>query len=377
MVNRLFVRDRSVQVKIEVTPVLRGCVYEPEERIVLAAVEERFGFAAMQVLSFPDLYAGKLVAGLDRQHPRDLFDIAGLLSSEGIDEPLRTAFVVYLISHGRPIAELLAPARRELDDEFARGFAGMVETPVTVEDLLRTREARALDHPCGRRRRPVGRADGPTPPAPGARSCVRTAPWHAPPDSREASQAPPRAPRYGFAGSRPPGAARRSCSACAHPRPPPPAAASAAPPRRAAKAPPAPRGEPPSPRPAPPSACPVRSRTAAARTAPWRASRSRRDAIPPPAASPARTATPVRFPGCRRGRPAFLREGRTGSKLPNRGRDHPQVLCRNRHAYENNACRTPLPALRHRTRADEPQQRSHQKITREPNAYGMLVFTFR
>ena len=139
-VNRLFVRDRSVQVKIEVTPVLRGCVYQPEVRAVSAVVEERFGFAAMQVVSFPDLYAGKLVAGLDRQHPRDLFDIAGLLSSEGVDEPLRTAFVVYLISHGRPIAELLAPARRELDDEFARGFAGMVETPVTLDDLLRTRE---------------------------------------------------------------------------------------------------------------------------------------------------------------------------------------------------------------------------------------------
>ena len=98
----------------------------------------------------------------------------------------------------------------------------------------------------GRRHRPVGRADGPTPPAPGARSCARTAPWHAPPDSREASQAPPRAPRCGFAGSRPPCATRRSCSACAHPRPPPPAAASAARPRRAAKAAPAPRGEPPS-----------------------------------------------------------------------------------------------------------------------------------
>ena len=88
---------------------------------------------------------------------------------------------------------------------------------------------------------------------------------------------------------------------------------------------------------------------------------------PPPL--PLEQRPPVRFPGCRRGRPASLREGRTGSKLPNRGRDHPQVLCRNRHAYQNNACRTPLPALRHRTRGDEPQQRSHQKITREPNAY--------
>ena len=53
---------------------------------------------------------------------------------------------------------------------------------------------------------------------------------------------------------------------------------------------------------------------------------------PPPL--PLEQRPPVRFPRCRRGRPASLREGRTGSKLPNRGRDRPQVLCRNRHAYK-------------------------------------------
>ncbi len=142
-VNRLFVRDRGVQVKIEVTPVLRGCVYEPERRTVSAGVEERFGFAAMQLVSFPDLYAGKLVAALDRQHPRDLFDLRGLLSNEGVDERLRTAFVVYVISHGRPIAELLAPRKRELAAEFARGLAGMVETPVALDDLIRGRGRRS------------------------------------------------------------------------------------------------------------------------------------------------------------------------------------------------------------------------------------------
>ncbi len=63
-----------------------------------------------------------------------------MLSNEGIDERLRTAFVVYLVSHGRPLAELLAPTRRELGDEFARGLAGMVETSVALEDLVRTRE---------------------------------------------------------------------------------------------------------------------------------------------------------------------------------------------------------------------------------------------
>ena len=69
VVNKLFVRDRNVQVKIEVTPVLRGCVYEPEERTVSNAVERQFGFAAIQVVSFADLFAGKVVAALDRQQP--------------------------------------------------------------------------------------------------------------------------------------------------------------------------------------------------------------------------------------------------------------------------------------------------------------------
>jgi predicted nucleotidyltransferase component of viral defense system len=29
----------------------------------------------MPVVSFADLFAGKIVAALDRQHPRDLFDV--------------------------------------------------------------------------------------------------------------------------------------------------------------------------------------------------------------------------------------------------------------------------------------------------------------
>lgn len=139
-VNKLFVRDGRVQVKIEVTPVLRGCVYEPEEREVSPAVERQFGYAAIKVVSFADLFAGKLVAALDRQHPRDLFDVRGLLAREGLDDRLRTAFIVYLISHNRPLAELLAPARRDIAEEFRRGFAGMTEVPVALDDLVRSRE---------------------------------------------------------------------------------------------------------------------------------------------------------------------------------------------------------------------------------------------
>ena len=79
-VTKLMVRADGVQIKIEVTPVLRGCAYEPELRSVSDRVERQFGFAEMQLVSFPDLYAGKIVAALDRQHPRDHFVLGAAVS---------------------------------------------------------------------------------------------------------------------------------------------------------------------------------------------------------------------------------------------------------------------------------------------------------
>lgn len=140
IVTKLLIRQGNAQVKIEVTPVLRGCVFDPAPRAVSAAVEEAFGFAEIQVVSFADLYAGKIVAALDRQHPRDFFDIRDLLANEGMTGDLRSAFIVYLISHNRPIAEILAPQRRPLEPEFLRGFDGMTESRVRVAQLETARE---------------------------------------------------------------------------------------------------------------------------------------------------------------------------------------------------------------------------------------------
>ena len=76
-----------------------------------------------------------------RQHPRDLFDVRDLLANEGISEEIRRAFIVYILSHNRPMAEVLAPARIDIEQEFARGLAGMTEQAVTLGNLLETREA--------------------------------------------------------------------------------------------------------------------------------------------------------------------------------------------------------------------------------------------
>lgn len=141
IVTKLVVRSGGTQVKIEVTPVLRGCVYEPVLSTVSPAVEDAFGFAEMRIISFADLYAGKIVAALDRQHPRDLFDVRTLLANEGVSDELRRAFIVYVLSHDRPIAEVLAPTRKPLADEFRRGFEGMTSDQVTLADLEATREA--------------------------------------------------------------------------------------------------------------------------------------------------------------------------------------------------------------------------------------------
>ena len=140
-VTKLFVRDAGVQIKIEVTPVMRGCAYAAELRGVSPAVEAAFGFAEMKVLSFPDLYAGKIVAAFDRQHPRDLFDVRDLLANEGIDDRLRAAFIVYLLSHNRPMAEVLAVRPKDIAAEFVAGFQGMTAEPVTVEELIAARAA--------------------------------------------------------------------------------------------------------------------------------------------------------------------------------------------------------------------------------------------
>ncbi len=139
-VTKLIVRADSVQIKIEVTPVLRGTVYQPELRPVSPAVEDAFGFAEISVVSFADLYAGKIMAALDRQHPRDLFDVRDLLANEGIGDELRRAFVVYLLSHGRPMFEVLAAVPKDISAEFMRGFEGMTDAPVTIDELVAARQ---------------------------------------------------------------------------------------------------------------------------------------------------------------------------------------------------------------------------------------------
>lgn len=137
---RVLVRSPLAQIKVEVSPVIRGTVHVPQERDVVALVEDEFGFAAISVVSLPDLYGGKICAALDRQHPRDLFDVMLMLREEGLTREIFEGFLVYLISHRRPMSELLAPRWKPLAGIFQAEFAGMTREPVTLEQLESTRQ---------------------------------------------------------------------------------------------------------------------------------------------------------------------------------------------------------------------------------------------
>ncbi len=138
--TRILTRLNGAEVKIETSPVMRGIVHGPERRAVTAAVADEFGYAEMQIVAFEDLFAGKLHAALDRQHPRDLFDIKLLYENEGMTDDLFRTFLVYLASSPRPAHELLNPNSLELDGPFRLEFEGMTRRAVSLDALIATRQ---------------------------------------------------------------------------------------------------------------------------------------------------------------------------------------------------------------------------------------------
>ncbi|MGF6177731.1 hypothetical protein ABIE33_006051 [Ensifer sp. 4252] len=99
----------------------------------------------MQVVSFEDLFGGKLHAAVDRQHPRDLFDVKLLYENEGLTDALFRTFLIYVASSGRPPHELVRPSLADLDEAFVKEFEGMTIEPVGLDDLKAARTRMTAD----------------------------------------------------------------------------------------------------------------------------------------------------------------------------------------------------------------------------------------
>ena len=138
---KLNCQGRNAQIKIEVNTITRGNIFPTEFMQVVESVQDEFGkFAAINVVSFAELYGGKICAAIDRQHPRDLFDVKLLLENEGLTDDIWEGFKIGLISHYKPISELLSPILKDQKSAFEKQFSGMTSEIFTYDDYDNTRK---------------------------------------------------------------------------------------------------------------------------------------------------------------------------------------------------------------------------------------------
>lgn len=138
---KLQINHAKALIKLEVNQGIRGVIDTPVNMELCHNAQETFdAFCAIQVVPFSQLYGGKICAALDRQHPRDLFDVRDLLANEGISEDIKTGFIFTLLSSRRPIQEILFPHFIDQRQAFANQFQGMSAVPFTYEDFETTRE---------------------------------------------------------------------------------------------------------------------------------------------------------------------------------------------------------------------------------------------
>ncbi len=137
---KLHISTAKAQIKIEVNQINRGVLEKPIKLpLCTKAQKEFYAFATISVISMGQLYGGKICAALDRQHPRDLFDVKYLLENEGFTDSIKEGFLLCLLSSNRPINEMLQPNLIDQKKTIVNQFNGMSTEMFTYEDFKNTR----------------------------------------------------------------------------------------------------------------------------------------------------------------------------------------------------------------------------------------------
>lgn len=138
--TKLLIENAEAQVKVEVNVVFRGTVLPVERNALSPKTANRFSMALeLPVLAPAELYGSKLVAAMDRQHPRDLFDVLKMFESGDLSDATVECFVTYLAGHNRPTHEVLFGNEKDITHEYRQHFVGMTAEPVGLDVLLETR----------------------------------------------------------------------------------------------------------------------------------------------------------------------------------------------------------------------------------------------
>lgn len=142
VISKVLIESDVAKTKIEPNFIIRGSVFNDSEMQIHPKAAELLGISndiKATVMSFEDVYAGKICAALNRQHPRDLFDLHLLLENEGISEKTKDALIVYLSMSNRPLSELLNPNRIDMRSVLTNEFSGMSSISFTYDTFESTR----------------------------------------------------------------------------------------------------------------------------------------------------------------------------------------------------------------------------------------------
>lgn len=133
--NKLICTYRGAFVKIEVNDVKRGIIGDTITMPLCKAARDTFGvFCEARLVPFTQIYGGKISAALDRQHPRDLFDIKYMFEYISDFEEIRYGFMYCLLGCDRPILEILSPNHIDQREAMEKQFDGMTNIPFPYEE---------------------------------------------------------------------------------------------------------------------------------------------------------------------------------------------------------------------------------------------------
>lgn len=145
---KLLVSSGDVSVKVEVNFVFRGTLLPVHSRPLTPSTQNLFATdVSLPVLATEELYGSKLVAAMDRQHPRDIFDVLMMYETIGLEPGTVDCFVAYLAGHNRPIHEVLFANAQTLEDRYKNEFEGMTVQPVALDLLVHTQHKVIADLP--------------------------------------------------------------------------------------------------------------------------------------------------------------------------------------------------------------------------------------
>jgi len=131
---KLYCRSGTAAVKIEVNTVNRGVMSPPTLLTLCNKASEIFNKTCeINVVPLNQLYGGKIVAALDRQHPRDLFDVRNMVHTLGFTEDMMNGFIFCLLSSKRPLHEILNPCLLNQKATLNSQFSGMTDEIFTYE----------------------------------------------------------------------------------------------------------------------------------------------------------------------------------------------------------------------------------------------------